>query len=49
MAMARDADSRVSAEAMTRAWHDDAQRARCLESLLADGLLVRAGGGYALP
>jgi A/G-specific adenine glycosylase len=34
---------------MTRAWGDDDQRARCLDSLLADGLLVRVDGGYALP
>jgi A/G-specific adenine glycosylase len=49
MALARDADGPVSARGMIRAWLDDVQRARCLDSLLADGLLVHAGGGYALP
>jgi A/G-specific adenine glycosylase len=49
MALARDADGPVGPLAITRAWSDAAQRARCLDSLLADGLLVRAGRGYALP
>jgi A/G-specific adenine glycosylase len=49
MALARDAAGAVSARSMTRAWSDDTQRSRCLDSLLDDGLLVRAGGGYALP
>jgi A/G-specific adenine glycosylase len=49
MALARDADGPVGLEAMTRAWSDEVQRARCLDSLLADGLLVRSGQGYALP
>lgn len=49
MARAREATGPVSARTMTQCWPDDAQRSRCLESLLADGLLVRAGGGYALP
>ena len=48
MALAREAAGPVGARAMTRAWPDDRQRDRCLESLLADGLLVRAGAGYAL-
>jgi A/G-specific adenine glycosylase len=49
MAMARDAAGPVGARAMSRAWPDDRQRVRCLESLLVDGLLVRSGAGYALP
>jgi A/G-specific adenine glycosylase len=49
MALARETDGRVSPRRMTQAWPDDAQRARCLESLLADRLLVRSGPGYALP
>jgi A/G-specific adenine glycosylase len=49
MALAREAHGAVSAHRMTQAWPDAAQRARCLESLLADRLLVRAGAGYALP
>jgi A/G-specific adenine glycosylase len=49
MALARDADGAVSARGMQRAWPDDGQRTRCLDSLLDDGLLVAADGGYALP
>jgi A/G-specific adenine glycosylase len=49
MALARESNGTVSARRMSGAWPDDSQRARCLESLLADGLLVRAGSGYALP
>ena len=49
MALARDAEGAVSAQGMHRAWPDDDQRARCLSSLLDDGLLVAASGGYALP
>ena len=49
MALARDAEGAVSAQGMQRAWPDDDQRARCLSSLLDDGLLVAAAGGYALP
>jgi A/G-specific adenine glycosylase len=49
MARARGARVPVSTRGMAGAWPDPAQRERCLESLLADGLLVRAGAGYALP
>ena len=49
MALARDAAGSVSGRSMTRAWPDEAQRDRCLGSLLADGLLVRTGAGYGLP
>lgn len=49
MALARDAEGAVSARGMQRAWPDDDQRARCLSSLLDDGLLVALSGGYALP
>ena len=49
MALARDAESAVSARGMERAWPDDDQRTRCLGSLLDDGLLVAVPGGYALP
>ncbi len=49
LALAREADGPVSASGMERAWPDAAQRDRCLASLVADGLLVPAGGGYALP
>lgn len=50
LAVLRDADGAVSAARLDGAWDDAAQRARCLESLLADGLAVRtADGGVALP
>ncbi|MFZ2014422.1 MAG: A/G-specific adenine glycosylase [Nocardioides sp.] len=49
MALARDAEGAVSGRGMERAWPDDDQRARCLGSLLDDGLLVAVNGGYALP
>jgi A/G-specific adenine glycosylase len=49
MALARDAEGAVTARGMERAWPDDEQRARCLRSLLDDGLLVAVAGGYALP
>ena len=49
MALARGASGSVSARRMTQAWPDESQRVRCLDSLLADGLLVRSGAGYALP
>jgi A/G-specific adenine glycosylase len=46
----RDAPGPVPAAAMDLAWADSDQRARCLESLLADGLVERRGDGrYALP
>jgi A/G-specific adenine glycosylase len=49
MALARESANPVSAEGMARAWPIETQRARCLESLLDDGLLVRSDAGYALP
>jgi A/G-specific adenine glycosylase len=49
MALARETSGSVSGRRMSRAWPDATQRARCLESLLVDGLLVRTDRGYALP
>jgi A/G-specific adenine glycosylase len=49
LALARESTRPVTSRSVTRAWPDAAQRARCLESLLADGLLVEAAGGYTLP
>ena len=49
MALVREAAAPVSARALEQVWPDETQRARCLDSLLADGLLVRTGAGYALP
>jgi A/G-specific adenine glycosylase len=46
----RDSDGSVSTRALDAAWDDDAQRTRCLASLLADGLAVRTDDGrYRLP
>lgn len=49
MALAREAHGLVSSRELDKAWPVAEQRTRCLESLLADGLLVRSGAGYALP
>jgi A/G-specific adenine glycosylase len=50
LAVVRDSDGPVPAGRLDAAWGDAAQRARCLASLLADGLLVRvADATYALP
>jgi A/G-specific adenine glycosylase len=49
MALARETHGPVSARRIMGAWPDDAQRTRCLESLLADRLLVETTTGYALP
>jgi A/G-specific adenine glycosylase len=49
MALARETDGAVSDRVVSGAWNDATQRARCLESLLADGLLVRTDVGYSLP
>ena len=49
MALAREAHGPVSGRGLERAWPHPGQRERCLASLLADGLLVRSPGGYALP
>jgi A/G-specific adenine glycosylase len=49
LALVRDARTPVTERAVEGAWPEVGQRTRCLQSLLADGLLVRAGDGYALP
>jgi A/G-specific adenine glycosylase len=49
MAVARAADGVVAVRRLEPAWPDEAQRRRCLESLVSDGLLVAADDGYALP
>jgi A/G-specific adenine glycosylase len=49
MAVVRETSGTVSCRSMDRAWPVPEQRDRCLASLLADGLLVRTGAGYALP
>ena len=49
LAVVRDAEGTVTKERLELAWDDATQRDRCLASLLADGLLVAAPGGYGLP
>jgi A/G-specific adenine glycosylase len=49
LAVARDSRGPVAESAMVRAWPEPDQRARCLASLVADGLLARSGRTYALP
>ncbi len=50
LAVVRDAEGAVARARLDAAWSDETQRTRCLESLLADGLLVStAAGWYALP
>jgi A/G-specific adenine glycosylase len=51
MAVLRDSDGPVHRSALDAAWqHDDVQRERCLDSLLADALVARVGPDtYALP
>jgi len=46
----RDTASDVPAEALAQAWPDALQRARCLDTLVADGLVEPlAEGRYRLP
>lgn len=50
LAVLRDTDGAVPRERLDAVWDDAAQRERCLESLLADGLAVRrADGLWSLP
>ena len=50
LAVLREVDGPVHRSALDAAWHDEAQRVRCLASLVEDGLLVPAGADtYALP
>lgn len=51
LAVLRDAEGSVTAADLARAWPDDpAQRARCLDSLVADGLAAPLSGGrFRLP
>ena len=50
MKVLRDADGPVSASALERAWVDGLQRQRCLDGLVADGLVVPvARKRFALP
>lgn len=45
----RDGDGTAPRAALDAVWPDAVQRDRALDSLLADGLMVRAGDRYSLP
>ena len=46
----RDSTGAVAADLLAQAWAEPVQRARALDSLVADGLVdPRPGGTYALP
>jgi A/G-specific adenine glycosylase len=50
LAVLRDADGAVHRSRLDAVWSDDVQRARCLASLLEDGLVVATSGDtFALP
>lgn len=50
LAVLRERDTPVAPEQLSAAWSDTAQRERCVETLIADRLMVRtAAGSYALP
>ncbi len=50
LALARESKAQVSQARIDAAWPEATQRARCLDSLMADGLLVPVGHhAYALP
>jgi A/G-specific adenine glycosylase len=49
LALARSSLASVGVRQLEQAWPEATQRTRCLESLVADGLLVRWGDAYALP
>ncbi|WP_432476350.1 A/G-specific adenine glycosylase [Nocardioides sp. GXQ0305] len=49
LGVVRDAEGAVPRRRLEQAWDEPVQRERCLESLIADGLLVPAGDGFELP
>lgn len=49
LAVLRDSEGVVPRPRLDAEWADSAQRERALAGLLADGLVVEADGGYALP
>jgi len=49
LAVLRDTEGAVPAARLDAAWAEEAQRVRCLASLVADGLVVPTHAGYALP
>ena len=49
LAVLRSSDGPVDADELTEAWTDAEQLQRALTSLVADGLVTRAGEGWSLP
>lgn len=49
LAVLRDAEGAVGADALDAVWPDAAQRARALDGLVADGLVEPMDEGFALP
>jgi A/G-specific adenine glycosylase len=49
MAALRDADGAVPRLALESSWADAAQRERCLDSLVRDGLVEPLEDGFTLP
>ena len=49
LAVLREADGPVTADALARAWPDPIQRGRALTSLVSDGLVVPVSGRWSLP
>jgi A/G-specific adenine glycosylase len=49
LGVVRDAHGAVPRHRLEQEWSEPTQRERCLESLVADGLLVATAEGFALP
>ncbi|QWC86817.1 A/G-specific adenine glycosylase [Nocardioidaceae bacterium] len=49
LAVLREASGPVPASRLETVWPSTGQRERCLDTLVADGLVVRVGEAYALP
>jgi A/G-specific adenine glycosylase len=49
LAVLRSTDEAISEDELAQAWPRPSQRSRCLDSLLADGLVERHGDRYTLP
>ncbi|MBB1042496.1 A/G-specific adenine glycosylase, partial [Dietzia sp. Cai40] len=45
----RDGDGTADRDRLDAVWPDPVQRGRALDSLVADGLMVRTGDVYSLP
>jgi A/G-specific adenine glycosylase len=49
LAVLRSSDDPVAADELASAWRSDDQRARALDSLVADGLVVAVADRWSLP